>query len=465
MKKKQRKSRWKLAAALLALVYVLVVLAGVLIWPNREPFLAEVPLGDGVHRLRLLHLGPEPVNYAWRDPRPRAIQLITPTFVRRIRRPAEVMLDGRAPFRLWFAQAGFEAPAGSLLLRPVDCRGEYVNHINLHHKRIELVDSRGFTFLPGLMDHSYRHPGMLAAERTCLPRRDEMLTIRIADQDTAGEPLELTVKNPFYRTDIPDWQGSQIPQTLVFDDTTISLKSLEVQSGHLIGTVHVDGRNWRAVPFSLWFEDATGNCGLWLSPDEPAWKAHLTIVPQTFEVLPATSIFQLPPIEQPAEGQAVRLDRTVKIAGLDVRLLELGTKYDGFPSAEKSGASAKDLIFKIRVPQSLRSHPMFCRTVDADGTRSRRTGHRATVPQGEKEWLVQFSVGRPEGNAPVTLELGLGAERELTFMIAPPAELKTKMREHVISTRIRKRGQGMGEGRPVPNLGLPSRPSAGGIPR
>src|SRR5688572_5484011 len=63
-----------------------------------EPFLAEVPMSDGVHRYRLLKAVEGPLDYDWKDPTPPLLRMLPPPISPPRVAFAPVHLDGLTQF-------------------------------------------------------------------------------------------------------------------------------------------------------------------------------------------------------------------------------------------------------------------------------------------------------------------------------------------------------------------------------
>ncbi|QDT53302.1 hypothetical protein Pan44_13180 [Caulifigura coniformis] len=434
------RKNWKrcglLAAMALAATYFVVVLNSVSFWPNREPFLAEVPIQESARRVRLLRLGEGPLRYAAKDPRPEFVRRISPTFVRRIPRDREVDVGGMMPVGIFDRFRMDEVPAAHLLLRAVDSNGDYVVDSTLGRKQIELIDSKGFSFLSNKVDSGRRRGGLELERWTCVPRRDEELRIGLFDRNPGVAPIEMTIRNPFFKTDTPVWMGSPLPQSQYMEGTKVTLEGLSFGVLGLQARVRAEGLAWKSSDVSNWFEDATGNRGLWLSPDEPAWKVHVRIRPFTSASVQEGAMVQLPPIEQPKGEEPVRLNQTISIGGTEIQLVEVSLPKSVAQEGQQSSRPSGHLVFKAHARFKHGPYSVFFRRV---GDRRLDSAiHIQTGDRQNRESHIVASVTRPENNAPVMVELGVVADRELTFLVTPPEEFKTAMREHVVQSRLGK---------------------------
>jgi hypothetical protein len=163
---------------------------------------------------------------------------------------------------------------------------------------------------------------------------------------------------------------------------------------------------------------------------------HLTALPVNFSTLPAESTAQLSPIRPPAEGQSIPLNQSLTLAGTTIEVRELRTTIKQAAGHEPQPAWAGQLVLEIHISAKKQITPIFARAINADGTKTREvTGLGGGT---DDEWTYQFLFPRPEGDRPLTVELGIGTPRDVSFLVAPPKELKEKMLEFIEVTRTGK---------------------------
>jgi hypothetical protein len=233
---------------------------------KEDPYLAEVALPGSKNRLRLLSTTAGPLDYNWKPPRfenwiPRPGVSYVP--------PIQVKLTG--------LDSMTSQPGHTFLFRTVDERGKYTQPMQMISS-FEFVESTGYVFRRfGFAD--YPHWGTYALTRSCLPRRDKELTIRIKP-DSAKKPfVEMKIPNPVYKENIQEWQPESLPIKKTVENLTAHLEEIRYQSspfgsGHLHCQIRGESPSleWTNGGFTTTFEDATGNRGEELSPFEPAWK-------------------------------------------------------------------------------------------------------------------------------------------------------------------------------------------------
>ncbi len=155
----------------------------------------------------------------------------------------------------------------------------------------EFRDSSGFRYF----NDKYRlSRNMFTLETNCLPRRDRQLQIKVVETRTGATLGNMKIENPFFRSSIAEW----MPRT---DDSIQERSELKVQFMGLsvkpAARAHTSKSEWYPIPPEIgidrrvssnadewvghhdnaWLEDATGNRGLWISPNEPVWKAVIEV--------------------------------------------------------------------------------------------------------------------------------------------------------------------------------------------
>jgi hypothetical protein len=300
-------------ALVAALLFGALFAAIVVIGKKPDPYMAEVVIPGSTNRLRLLKTTSGPLDYEWKPPRfehwiPRPGSRVPPIHVK---------LTGID----WMTNQ----PGHTFLFRSVDAQGKYTHPMQMIGS-FEFVESTGYVFRRfGFAD--YPNWGTYALTRSCLPRRDKELTIRIKPDSTKKPFVEMKIPNPVYKENIQEWQPEPLPITKTVDDLTAHLEKIHYYSsdhgsGHFSCQIRGESPTpeWTNGEFRTTFEDATGNRGQELSPFEPAWKVVARAYRNWATPFPAelvTSRVKIP-ILGPAKVQA--LDRELTVAGQTFKL-------------------------------------------------------------------------------------------------------------------------------------------------
>jgi len=302
---------------------------------NTEPFLAEVPMSDGIHRLRLLKIVEGPMVYDWKDPTPPLLRMLPlPSKLRPPHVPfAKIKTDG---VLRGFGMTGEQVPAINFLFRVVDSKGEYAAY-PLGLPELTLIESTGHRFekLFGQFDHDVW--GCVNFQRGVVPRRDRMLKMEVQFKNSGKQSLVFEVENPFYAPPAQEWVPEPLPATKQFGgvDVTLLWPGSASLGGHMVNVdLRTKNHAMRPEYSSYWIEDATGNRGPGLSPFEPAWKLHGKLSPQSIEAIPPDRIWTVDDVAVPPYGIETPLNLEHEIDGVKLRL---GTIIGGAPgSGEKN---------------------------------------------------------------------------------------------------------------------------------
>lgn len=418
---------------------------------KEDPYLAEVALPGSKNRLRLLSTTAGPLDYNWKPPRfenwiPRPGVSYVP--------PIQVKLTG--------LDSMTSQPGHTFLFRTVDDRGKYTNP-NQTTMGFEFTESTGYVFKRyGFVD--FPHWGVYALTRSCLPRRDKELTIRIEPDWNAKPFVEMKIPNPAYQEQIVEWTPEPLPATRVRGALTARIHGMTyVPSNFGEGFFSFDIRGestsaeWSGCYFSATLEDATGNRGNDLSPFEPAWKVHARAYRGGAAEFPADLVSPRVKVTIPAPGTIVELGQVLEAGGLKILIRsvsgvgviteQLGTfsakslpapKPDE-PPLQRARLSADHIngkpLMTVTTPRPLvwieplgisnEVHTVV-RQFEADGQvkacdpNFMQTGERhiilaeLNVPTGATETEIQVAINRPE---------------PFEFVVAPPEEARTYWKE------------------------------------
>lgn len=443
-----------LLSALCFGAFLVVVMA---IQKEEDPYLAEVAIPGSTDRLRLLSTTDEPLKYHWKPPRfanffPKPGQAYVP--------PIQVNLDGLDRLT--------NQPGHTFLFRTVNSSGKYTNP-NQTMAGVEFVESTGFVFRRfGFVD--FPHWGVYALTRSCLPRRDKELTIRIKPDWSKPDFAEMRIPNPVYNKNIQDWQPEPLPVTRTVENLTARLEAIRYHGspqgpGYIDCQIHGESLapEWTNVAFQTTFQDATGNQGLELSPFEPAWKVVARTYRNWATPFPAelvTSRVKIP-ILGPAKVQA--LDRELTVAGQAFKLRCVagpGVTHEtatGFTAQlnEKPLAEGQSLFtsasFKHTNGQESCSvssaHPfawietqppkdhdqlLIVQLVASDGTIAPCS---MSTSQSSQRYLLIPELKPPSPDVQeIELQIAIRRPRIVEFVVAPPEEARSYWKSQASST-------------------------------
>jgi hypothetical protein len=282
---------------------------------NPEPFLAEVPLSDGVNKFRLVKMVEGPLDYDWKDTTPQIQRMLPPPFGLPHVPFVPIHLNGFTTFERF--------PGISLLFRPVDSRGRYSSgqQRGFFHPDIEIQESTGFVFFgPGRQPPvNFAAFGAVAMTTAAIPRRDPTIKLVIRESPRpASASVAMEAANPFYQREVPVWEGESLPAKRSVDGLTVTLRGLRMESFERIGVdCHIEStvKNWHPG-WKTWLEDATGNRGHRLSPFEPAWKVHIALDFRPDAEFPAASVWHVGRFRRPANQTFVELQPPKTVGGV-----------------------------------------------------------------------------------------------------------------------------------------------------
>jgi len=142
-------ARWKWILVAVVALFAIAILVQFRRIPE-EPYLAEVPLSDGVTKYRLLKLTEGPLDYDWKAPSvPPIFRILPPRFLPPDVGFIPIHLDGYTQFDRF--------PGVSYYFRPVDSKGRYTSRPMDPNRAfspgIDFQESTGFVFR-GANQHS-----------------------------------------------------------------------------------------------------------------------------------------------------------------------------------------------------------------------------------------------------------------------------------------------------------------------
>ncbi len=282
-----------------------------------EPFLAEVPLPDGVHKLRLLRVQDEHLTYRWKAP-------LGTKLLSRMRYDRDSLHDIDLSGRLLAPFAGWKPT--SFLFRVANDHNEWANPWKYFIVNYEFVESTGYTFLKHPCTQEYPDAGAHLVMTSSFPRRDKQLTIRMkllaAKMGEKDTTQQFTIPNPFYREEFPAWTPEPVPSTKTVEGVTVRLADLGYGGKYFRPNFvqQVAEDRWESCDSSMHVEDATGNQGETLSPFEPAWKIMADIFPVPSSHFPVEQVVAVGQFRIPAIGEVIPIEKQFIVGGATVKV-------------------------------------------------------------------------------------------------------------------------------------------------
>ncbi len=282
-----------------------------------EPYLTEVPLFDGIHRVRLLSTNPGELTYQWKAP------LVTRIMMRTNFRTNDRLFDiDLKPFR--HTDTFPASDLTSFLFRMVNNQNQWANPRGYGFLRYQFVESTGFVFPPdGRLEWQFQGGAQLV-QTTAFPCRDKELTIRVTTiEEKTPNSKQFTIPNPYYRDDFPVWSPETLPVVKTRNGMTVELKDMGY-SGRSFHPTILQRLGNDQIHFSTYFavvEDATGNrCDSFsgLSPFEPAWKVVANVFPAPSAPFSDDHVQLVGKFRIPKYGVIVLVNRTVTVGGIPV---------------------------------------------------------------------------------------------------------------------------------------------------
>ncbi len=408
-----------------------------------EPYIGEVVLSDGMHRLRLLKAQNGPFDYTWKPP---LFQSYLPMPGPHVP-PIQIHLSGLVRHQ--------EIPGHTFLFRTVDARGRFTIPPG-SWPEIEFIESTGFVFKDEIGMPDYPHWGTYALTRSALPRRDKDLVIHIQDRlKPTAKPVDMTIPNPFYRDQYPEWQADTLPIEKTKGPLTVRLAACAYQHSRIFPEFSAisSDPSWASPSFHHTLEDATGNQGEVLSPFEPVWKLKTKVYRSASAEFPQDVRAVLENLPILAPGTVKALDQKLQIGGFEFRVLCVAgagivRESNGQFTAKPLEDPAKDQLFLSgsvngqrfkeatlsspfvwiemmkKLPHDQRVEVQFSR----DGQRAACSlGHiHSGDGTGSRTFIVAEMPVAP-GTTEVDLTIAISRPEEFDFIITPPAAARVEL--------------------------------------
>lgn len=415
------RSRTSLLSLALRLLPGLVVFAYFAIPNWLEPrwraadgnYIAEWPLPDGNHKLRLLKIEKGLKAYDW-------VPSLNGSWLERIySRPKflpETHLKSQVEFPSDWDSVGF-------LFRVVDDRGCWKDGFWIG--QIGIKDSHGYADGDDL--NTTRENETLLLETTWVPRREKDLTIQLTlwDFDHPGKAVEFQTPNPFYEEKFPEWKP-ELEMMKTIEGRTVWLQ----QSGpHSRGIFELrellSPGNLETCESVITLEDPTGNCGKMLSPFERVWKVKADVFPLLQKIAP-DSIRHRQSLTIPPKSNTVRLDKSVQVRGATLKLLavcgggavsDLGTLPFQY---QLRSAYGEDSAFVVVQAENIqREEGIAIRSTYRNGVAGKTLSYRDNGKPIVVE-VGQFQHHPKE----VTLEIAESSPQRFEYFVEPPKYLR-----------------------------------------
>lgn len=423
-----------------------------------EAYLAEFPLPDGVHKLRLLRIEEGLIEYHWKAP---LIEKMRGNLDRL--RDIDFTDNGYIPYNGW--------KPTSFLFRIVDQRGRWSHPIDYGVARFEFVDTHGYRFHDQYPPAEQSGGGAFLIHRTAFPRREK--TMRLELQFFGARPpvnekwYTMEIPNPYYREDFPQWKAEPLPVVRTVHGVTARLLNhgygLRFYDPVILHQVVSDQR-WGGDVLFHRVEDATGNVTgdffhASLSPFEPVWKVTADIAPAAETIFPPEKLQSFGPFTVPAVGQIQPIWQSVTMGDVKVTLMGIcggGTahrdgagRWTGSSTVRSIGSQDRNSM-NLSISSRIGSPPkpfLMIETSDSPprSDPEKRIFARCRSSQAPNAIVIQsFQTGRPmavaltQGEEPVsevTVDLMDLKPLRFEFLVEPPA----KFREEVLHPKSESR--------------------------
>ena len=156
--------------------------------------------------------------------------------------------------------------------------------------------------------------GQILAFRTdSIPRRDPQLKMQLFP--TQGNPVSMTVDNPFYRTEFPEWTPGPMPARATRGPFSVELTDIVIANeGGNYPVVNCTCTDPTLEPCHVFanLEDATGNRGPFVSPTESVWKVVAQLGVPVTATSPLNKRFPLGKIQIPPANTLVIWPKSVQ---------------------------------------------------------------------------------------------------------------------------------------------------------
>ena len=322
--------------------------------------------------------------------------------------------------------------------------------------RMEFPESTGFLFVEPIGGYTSTGNGTSLHGIGAFPRRDPNLTFRV--YETNGSLLmERTIPNPGYQSRFPEWAPEPLPSRKQSGDFSVTLNSLAVHSRSrwvqpILAVTSADNA-WTEPVVSHRWSDATGNCGGWLSPFEPAWKLHLTLRRRRDAAFGPRETWVVPMTPIPAGLTLTKVDQESLLDGHRMSVpyvAPAGAIHDdggvititpsqslGHPglgissgSSMVNGRSVTKTTLECGLPFVRLDHgplppdvELLCDVRDQDGVLLNEGLQPSQGGLGGSHFHAVTFRPRPETTA-VQLTVRFNAPRQIEFVVAPPEEMR-----------------------------------------
>jgi hypothetical protein len=417
----------------------------------------EGEFGNGQYRLRFLEAGTS-LNYSDRDLQKSSWNSVTSSLglpmppARQVRTGRHLNLAGQPCLALLFDTIPMEG---------VSDRGAKPGLLEIH-----ITDSRGVTYINPAMEYGGSFDGTVRFWMEAFPRREPELTVAVFEVATGREFLNFKIPNPALSDSGPTW-SEQPAAAQTVGDVRVELKSFASRE-HALADAHrsltvlpsfvpqldvrVDGMPTSNGILQYWCEDSSGNAisdGL-LSPWEPAWKIHARVY-RDFNLPPRPE--EIRPIARfpvPRDTGFQKVDAAGTIGGVPVPTIIVASagsviidgdriemeppRQDGVTGIEFSerrsskssipvGCYTSDKPFALLVSDSKSISTLTFCVQDEEG---RLLNDPSEQPSGDHagKFVVCVPFTPIDGTPFVQLSAVVKWFGELTFDVAPPAELR-----------------------------------------
>ena len=384
-----------------------------------EKYVAEWPLPDGQHKLRLLKFEKGLNSYDW------VPSLSSPLLESLFSRPSylrEIHLKSRIQQQVDWESIGF-------LFRVIDDRNQWSDYGHFVTE-LGIKDSHGYVSYES--SDLTREGGATLMETTWIPRRDKELTFqfKFIDADIAkqGKVYDFQLPNPFYREDIPVWQADPPAEKKTVGGRTFML--LEVGNAYRYSPYFLEQATPNSMVSSeslLTFEDPSGNRGRPPSPFEPVWKLKADFFPLLQNIAPE-AIRDGREMDVPLVSNTVLLNDTVKVRGATLKIIAIcggGSVSDlGSLSSEhrlRSMYADNEPFVVVQAENIQPGEGIAIRSRYPDEV----CGQTMTYLDNGKP--VAVSIAKPRHRPPkITLEIAESSTQRFEFLMEPPAHLRKK---------------------------------------
>jgi len=341
-------------------------------------------------------------------------------------------------------------------VRPIDPTTRARSFV-LNETRFTFDEQSGYPLVANNSHRIVAGPGEIVSV-DMFPRRDQEITVRLAEAATSKTYLTATFPNAAPVVQAKKWTSEPLPITRSSRELNCTLTGFHVTDSRQLGApkvkVEASSAAWVKHQVQSVLQDATGNSGYLLSPFEPVWKV-ITSVRRTAESgFNADETWQSPAFGVPGEKQVTELGMqgqigatTIKLVaakGLgygDIQLVDDGAVFtDGrqvapvpVPRAKPGTMSfyniqstATDVgLIRIRLLNLSRGDDVLVRATDQDGNMLGNVVNQLNRFHDDSGLAtVQFRPG--ESTRTITVSVMISRPQVFEFYAEPPAELRAK---------------------------------------